>query len=84
MQTLFQVISTKLLQQADAHGDGAHVQIVLSEHLDGLEDVTGIKHTHSCVLPPSDGVHGVKDFLTGNIDLHAHLGSQCVGHPVFF
>ena len=38
------------------------------QHLDGLEDVTGIKHTHSCVLPPSDGVHGIKNFLTGNID----------------
>ena len=66
------------VQQADAHGDGAHVQIVLSEHLDGLENVTGIKHTHSCVLPPSDGVHGIKNFLTGHVDLHAHLGSQCI------
>ena len=66
------------VQQADAHGDSAHIQIVLSEHLDGLEDITGIKHTHCSVLPPSDGVHGVKDFLTGHVDLHAHLGGQCI------
>ena len=24
-------------------------------------------------------MHGIKNFLTGNIDLHAHLGSQRVG-----
>ena len=74
----FPGVRVDAVQQTDAHGDGAHVQIVLSEHLDGLENVTGIKHTHSCVLPPSDGVHGIKNFLTGNIDLHAHLGGQCI------
>ena len=35
------------VQQADAHGHGPHVQIVLGEHLDGFEDVTGIHHAHN-------------------------------------
>ena len=66
------------VQQADAHGHGAHVQIVLREHLDGLQDIPGVKHTHSgCgLLSGSDGVHGVKDFLTGHGDLHTHLLAQ--------
>ena len=34
------------VQQADAHGHGAHIQVVLREHLDGFEDVAGIHHTH--------------------------------------
>ena len=38
------------VQQADAHGDRAHVQIVLREHLDGLEDVAGIHHAHKSIL----------------------------------
>ena len=35
------------VQQADPHGHGPHVQIVLGEHLDGFEDVTGIHHAHN-------------------------------------
>lgn len=49
---------------------------------DQIEKLSGIYFPYliySCVLPPSDGVHGIKNFLTGNIDLHAHLGSQRVG-----
>ena len=69
------------VQQADAHGHGAHVQIVLREHLDGFQDIPGVKHTHSgCgLLSGSDGVHGVKNFLTGHVDLHPHLGGKRIG-----
>ena len=41
---------SKELKQADAHGDRAHVQIVLREHLDGLEDVAGIHHAHKSIM----------------------------------
>ena len=69
------------VQQADAHGHGAHVQIILREHLDGFQDIPGVKHTHSgCgLLSGSDGVHGVKNFLTGHVDLHPHLGGKRIG-----
>ena len=43
----FPGVRVDAVQQADAHGDGAHVQIVLREHLDGLEDVAGVHHAHS-------------------------------------
>ena len=38
------------VQQADAHGHRADVQVVLGEHLDGLKNITGVKHTHSSVV----------------------------------
>ena len=39
-------IRVDAVQQADAHGNGAHVQIILRKHLDGFEDVAGVDHTH--------------------------------------
>ena len=32
-------------QQGDAHGDGAHVQMLLVDHLDGLHDLVLIEHS---------------------------------------
>ena len=64
------------VQQADAHGDRAHVQIVLREHLDGLEDVAGVHHAHSSFS--LNGVHRVENFLAGEVDLHPHLSGQSV------
>ena len=45
--TGFAGVRVDAVQQADAHGDGAHIQVVLGEHLDSLQDIPGIKHTHS-------------------------------------
>ncbi len=38
-------------QQGDAHGDGAHVQMLLVDHLDGLHDLVLIEHE----FPPVKG-----------------------------
>ena len=76
------------VQQADAHGDRAHVQIVLREHLDGLEDVAGIHHAHKSILseplrhcfamppPLSRGGLGISESLTSSPE--APLGRGAV------
>ena len=72
----FPGVRVDAVQQADAHGDGAHVQIVLREHLDGLEDVAGVHHAHSSLS--LNGVHRVENFLAGEVDLHPHFSGQSV------
>ena len=54
--------------QADAHGDGADIQMLLGDHMDGLEYIPSIDHK-PCT---SDLVHGVKDGGMHAVDLKAH------------
>ena len=43
-------IGVGAVQQGDAHGDGADIQVLPVEHVDGLEDFRGMDHTKS-LLP---------------------------------
>ena len=62
------------VQQADAHRDGADIEILSGEHLDRFHNVAAVDDPHSAA--PLNRVHGVKDFLTGHGDLHTHLLAQ--------
>ena len=82
----------RAVQQADAHGDGAHVELLLLDHLVGLVDLHDIQHgfslrlvrfvasitcvTHVC--RGSDAVHLGKDLLALAADAHANLFAEFV------
>ena len=68
-------IRVDAVQQADAHCDGAHVEVLGGQHLNGLHNVAAVDDSH--VAAPLNGVHGIKDFLPGHGDLHLHLFAQC-------
>ena len=38
------------VQQADAHGDGAHIQLLMLDHIVGLNDLEHIQHTVFSIL----------------------------------
>ena len=70
------------VQQADAHGHGTDIEVFIGQHADGFHNVIAVQDSHNKSLP-SDGVHGVKDFLAGHSDLHLHLcaqGGKAVAH----
>jgi len=82
----------RAVQQADAHGDSAHVELLLLDHLVGLVDLHDIQHgfslrlvrfvasitcvTHVC--RGSDAVHLGKDLLALAADAHANLLAELV------
>ena len=60
-------IGVSAVQQGDAHGDGADVQVLLVEHLYRLENFRGIDH-NGCLAPFSDPVHGLEGVLPLGLD----------------
>ena len=80
------------IQQADAHGDGAHVELLLLDHLVGLVDLHDIQHGFSLrlvrfvasitcvtyVCRGSDAVHLGEDLFALAADAHADLLAELV------
>ena len=82
----------RAVQQADAHGNSAHVELLLLDHLVGLVDLHDIQHgfslrlvrfvasitcvTHVC--RGSDAVHLGEDLLALAADAHANLLAKLV------
>ena len=77
------------VQQADAHGDGAHVELLLLDHLVGLVDLHDIQHGFSlrllgfedsvtCLTSSSDAVHLGEDLFALAADAHADLLAELV------
>ena len=60
------------VQQGDAHGNGADVQVLLVDHVDGGEDVIGVDHNTA----PLNAVHGVEDILTLGVDDQVPLSAR--------
>ena len=67
-------VRVRAVEQGDAHGNGADVEMLLVDHGDRLQNFTAVDH--GCVL--SDAVHGVEDVLALGADLQAALRAGLV------
>ena len=62
------------VKQADAHGNGAYIQVLMFDHLIGFDDLGNIDHKPLLTVffvndENSDSMHLVKDVLTLTLDL---------------
>ena len=69
-------IRVTAVQQTDAHGDGADVQMLLFNHGLGFQDVFLIQH-----IAPSNPMHGLEDILPLHMDGQPHLLAGLL-HPL--
>ena len=56
------------VQQADTHGDGTDIQMLLVDHMLGSQNIFSVQHGAT-----SDPVHGLEDIFPLNTDGQAHV-----------